>query len=223
MGSPALQKWQSNLFVEAIQGVGLDPRNFDLTDDDGEIRIKHRWSPSCFTIRSNGLSIVALYVVGDGPEWPIAAQSWVTLPPRINYWLKEVKRDLETPDLWAELQRDDRLLFRATFDDVTENSSFTLDEQNEIATRLRALGEHAKRTYSLSAAQMRAVDAKLDYLVNAARRLGRKDWLNICAGAILGLILVVALPPEAARGILLGLLQTIGHLYGLPEPPMLPC
>jgi hypothetical protein len=68
---------------------------------------------------------------------------------------------------------------------------------------------------------MRALDAKLDYLVNAARRLGRKDWLNVCAGAILGFILAVALPPDAARGILLGLLQTIGHLYGLPEPPML--
>jgi hypothetical protein len=40
---------------------------------------------------------------------------------------------------------------------------------------------------------------------------------------ILGLILAVALPPEAARGMLLGLLQTIGHLYGLPELPMLPC
>jgi hypothetical protein len=120
-----LHKWQSNFIVKAIQGVGLDPRHFDLADDDGEIRIKHKWSPSCFTIRSKGASLVALYVVGDGPEWPIGEQSWLTLPPRIDYWLKEVKRDLETPDLWAELQRDDRLLFRATFDDVTENSSFT--------------------------------------------------------------------------------------------------
>jgi hypothetical protein len=218
-----LQKWQSNLVVEAIQGAGLDPRQFDLADDDGEIRIKHKWSPSRLTIRSEGAFIIVFYVVGDGPEWPIGSQTWLTIPPRIDFWLKEVRRDLETPDLWAELQRDDRLLFRATFDDVTENASFPPDEQNKIATRLRALGEHAERTYSLSAAQMRVLDRKLDYLVNAARRLGRKDWLNVCAGAILGLILAVALPPEAARGMLLGLLQTIGHLYGFPELPMLPC
>ena len=73
MGSQ-LKKCQTNLIVEAIQAVGLDPRQFDL-EDNSQARIKHRWSPSCFTIRSKGGSIVAIYVVGDGPEWPIGAIS----------------------------------------------------------------------------------------------------------------------------------------------------
>jgi hypothetical protein len=216
-----LHKWQSNFIVKAIQGVGLDPRHFDLADDDGEIRIKHKWSPSCFTIRSKGASLVALYLVGDGPEWPIGEQSWLTLPPRIDHWLEDVKRDLETPDLWAELQREAQLLGDAISDDVIENTPFTADEQNQVAARLQALAEHVRRAYPLSAAQMRALDAKLDYLVDAARRLGRKDWLNVCLGAILAYILAASLPPEAARDMLLGLAQAIGHLCGLPDSPML--
>jgi hypothetical protein len=217
-----LNKWKRNRIVEAIQTVGLDPRQFDLEDDDGQVRIKHKWSPSCFFIRSNGMHYDVSYVVGDGIEWPVSAYSWQTIPTRICSWLEEVKRDLETPDLWAEIQREVRLLGTAS-DDVTENTPFTPDEQSEIAARLQALAEHAQQTYSLSATQMRALDVKLDYLVNAARRLGRKDWLNVCAGAILGYILSASLPPEVARDMFLGLVRVIGHLWGLPDLPMLSC
>jgi hypothetical protein len=69
---------------------------------------------------------------------------------------------------------------------------------------------------------MQALDVKLDYLINASRRLGRKDWLNVCAGTILVYILTASVPPEAARDMFLGIMRAIGHLFGLPDPPMLP-
>lgn len=217
-----MRKWQTNLIVEAIQAIELDPRQFELGNDDGDspFRIKHKWSLSCFTIRSEGAYSVASYVVGDGPEWPLGALGWQTIIARISSWLDDVKRDLETPDLWADLQREAKLLGAMPWD-VTENTPFTSDEQNEIATQLQAWAEQAQRTYSLTAAQMQAVDAKLNYLVNAARRLDRKDWLNACVGAILGYILIASLPPEAARGMFLGLLRAVGRLYGMPDLPML--
>jgi hypothetical protein len=218
-----MQKWKNNEIFEAIQAVGLDPKEFDLEDADGEVRIKHKWSTSCFTFADDPSHYVGRYVVGDGPDWPFEAYSWQAVIPRISRWLGEVKGDLKTPDLWAELHRDDQLLFSATSDDVTGNTRFTPDEQNEIATRLQTLAEDARRTYSLSAEQVRVLDAKLAYLVNAARRLGRKDWLNVCAGVILTLIIGAVLPPSAPRDMFLGLLQAIGHLYGLPDLPMLPC
>jgi hypothetical protein len=216
-------KWKKNQIFEAIQAVGLDPKEFYLEDADGEVRIKHKWSPSCFTLADDPSHYVGRYVVGDLPDWPFEAYSWQAVIPRISRWLGEVKSDLRTPDLWAELHRDDQRLFSATSDDVTGNTRFTPDEQNEIAARLQTLAEHAKRTYSLSAEQVRVLDAKLAYLVNAARRLGRKDWLNVCAGVILTLIIGAVLPPSAPRDMFLGLLRAIGHLYGLPDLPMLPC
>lgn len=217
-----MQKWKSNVIVKAIEAAGLDPRQFDLQDDNGTIRIKHKWSLSYFTIRSEGMHSSASYVVGDGGEWPISAFSWQTIRPRISSWLEDVKLDLETPDLWAELQRETQFL-GAISDDVTKNTPFTPDEQNEISARLRALAEHTRNTYPLSAQQTRALDAKIDYLVNAARRLGRIDWLNVCAGAIVGYILTASLPPEAAREMILGFARAIGHLCGLPDLPMLLC
>jgi hypothetical protein len=82
--------------------LGLDPKEFDLEDAGGEVRIKHKWSTSCFTLGADPTHYVGRYVVGDGPDWPFEAYSWQAIIPRISRWLGEVKGDRETPDLWAE-------------------------------------------------------------------------------------------------------------------------
>ena len=138
--------------------------------------------------------------------------------PRVSTWLNEVKRDLEIPDLWAELRREAELLGGAS-NAVDENTPFTPEQQKEIAGRLQELVEYARRTYSLSEPEMQILSAKVDYLVGAADRIGRIDWRNAFAGVILGFILTAALSPESARHIVLTLLRAIGHLYGLPELP----
>ena len=171
----ALEKWNRNAIVEAIQAVGLDPLVFDLGDENGIVRIKHKWSPSCFTVRDNGAYYDARYVVGDGAEWPVGAYTWGTILPRISTWLKEVKLDIDTPDLWAELQRDARLLIGATSDDVTENTPFTADEQNAIAAQTPSTGG-ARATHILAlgrADASRDRETRLPRQCNAALRSER--------------------------------------------------
>ena len=157
-------------------------------------------------------------VVGDGAVWPYGPCSWQSLMPRVSMWLGEVKRDLETPDLWSELQREAKLLEAGSYA-ITENTPFTSDEQKEIAGRLDELAKYLSHTYSLSRAQTQAVGEKLDYLVKASGRLGRKDWFNTFVGVILGFVLSAALAPESARNIFLSSLRAIGLLY--PELPLI--
>jgi hypothetical protein len=215
-----LQKWKKNEIFEAIKAVELNPRDFDLNDEQVEVRIKHKSSESYFLIGGDPSHYAGRYVVGDGPDWQFDAYSWQAVIPRIRRWLGEVKRDIETPDLWAELQREIELLLGANSVDVTENTRFTPDEQEEIALRLQEFSEFARRTYSLSEAQTRALDAKLDYLVDAARRLGRIDWRNVVAGVILGWLLAAALPPDSARDMFLQLFRALGHFCGFQELPV---
>src|SRR5689334_12587207 len=137
-----MPKWKRNQILEAIQDAGLDPRDFDFEDGDAEVRIKHKWSDSYFIVGGNPAHYVGSYVVGDAPAWPYDAYSWTAIIPRISRWLKEVKRDLETPDLWAELQHEAELLGGASNED-NENTPFTPEEQNEIVGRLQALVEYA--------------------------------------------------------------------------------
>jgi hypothetical protein len=216
--TPLLQKWQRNILFEAIQAVGLNPRDFDLTDSGAEIQIKHKWSKSIFIIGGRPGHYVGRYVVGDGPDWPYDAYSWQASTTRVSTWLQEVKRDLETPDLWAELRREVHLLGVGS-NEVTDNTLFTQDEQKQIEERLRGLAKHVSDASSLSEAQKQILDEKIDYLVDSSRRLGRKDWLNIFIGVILGYLLSTALSPDVARGIFSTCLRAIGLLY--PELPLL--
>jgi hypothetical protein len=209
---PRLQKWKKNGIFKAMKEAGLDPREFDLDDSAAAVRIKHKWSESCFSFDDNPGHYVGHRVVGDGPDWGYDAYSWEALLSRVNAWADEVKHDLTTPDLWAEMQREVKLLGVGS-DDVRENTPFTPDEQKEIARRLQELAEQAGQKYSLSATQIQVLNAKLDYLVKAAGRLGRIDWRNAFVGAIIGYVLTAAVPPELGHEIFQTLLHAIGHLY----------
>jgi hypothetical protein len=218
MGSsnPFLRKYQTNQIVESIQEVGLRPIDFDLVNEDIEARIRHKWSESCFFIGGTVGHYVARYVVGDGPDWPFEAYSWQALIPRIRAWLAEVKVDVETPDLWAELQREASLL-GVNSDYISGNTPFTPQEQKLIAERLQEFAKNARLKLSLSEAQTRAVDAKLDYLVEAAGRHGRIDWRNIFLGVFFTFLLSAAIPEDSAHAILLEFLRGIGHFFGFPQ------
>jgi hypothetical protein len=209
---PILQKEQKNEIFTAIQAVGLDPRDFDLDDFDGKVRIKSKRSESYFIVSRESGYYVGQYLVGDGMVWPTNPSSWETLMPRISAWLEKVKRDLDTPDLWAELRRETQLL-GADLSVVTKNTPFTADEQKEIARRLEEAAKHLREAHLLSMAQMQALDEKIDYLIKASSRLGRKDWLIMFMGVIFSFIFSAALASESARTIFTTFLRGIGLLY----------
>jgi hypothetical protein len=215
--APLLQKWHTNDIYRAIEAAGLDPRQFDLNDSGAEVRVKHKLTESCFIVGGNLGHFVGRYVVGNGMDWPYEAYSWDAMMPRVQRWLQFVKLDLDTPDLWAELQREGELLIAGS-NEVTENTPFTPEEQKEILGRLDELANYVRKTPSLSRAQMQALDEKLEYLVEASGRLGRKDWLNAFIGVTLAFMLSAALAPESARAMFLTFLRAIGLLY--PELPI---
>jgi hypothetical protein len=214
----SLEKWKRNQIFEAIKAAGLDPREFDLEVHDGKVRIKSKLSTSCFVIGGEAGHYVGHRTVGDGPYFRFEVYSWDPVIDRFGLWIREVKDDLATLDLWAELRREIEL-FGANSEDFADNAPFSPGEQKEIAARLQELAGDVRRAASLSEAQTRLLEAKLDYLAKAAGRLGRIDWRNVFVAAIVSFILAAALPPESARALIFGFLRVIGHFYGLPELP----
>ena len=217
-----LEKWEKNAIFKAMQEGGLHPSEFKFADGEDDVRIDHRLSASYFLIGGDALRYVGSYVVGDAAPWPYEDSAWPRLMARISRWVKNVKSDVETPDLWAELQRETEL-FGAGPDEAVENTSFTPDEREVIEAQFRVLREKAQSAYSLSDAQMLILDAKIDYLIGADDRLGRIDWRNVVVGTMFAYALEAALPPGSARDILLTLLRSTAHFYAqgfqaLPGP-----
>lgn len=139
---------------------------------------------------------------------------------RVERWLDDLKRDLETPDPWAELLRKGEML-EGSADEAVENTPFTPEEQAEIVKLLREIKKYSKKTYSLSEESLLTLEKRLDYLEEAASRVGRKDWVLLFLGTLFTLVVTTVLPPEAVRGVLAILGTTIGHLFGHTIPPTL--
>jgi hypothetical protein len=221
--SALLQKWQTNDLFEAIQIGGLDPRAFEMENSGAETQVKHKWSRSFFIIGGDAGDYRGHSVVGDGVEWPYEVYSWHSLMTRFSRWVSEVKTDLDTPDLWAELRSETDLL-RSAHTGAGDNTPFTRQEQKEIELRLRELEAQVAQTCSLPEREVENLNAKIDYLVKAAGRVGRIDWRNLFVGAVVG-YLFTGIPPEPARCVFQALvkcLRVIGHLYGhgFPELPI---
>jgi hypothetical protein len=216
-----LEKWKRNAVYEAIQAAELDPRDFEWEGDVGHITLTYVPTRAFFIFDGDPGHYFGRYEAGEGPPWPYEVYSWQSLIPRVERWLGEVKRDLETPDLWAELQQE-RELLGGRLDDAVQNTPFTPEEQAQIAKQLRELKEHVKTTYSLSENELAALDSRLNYLEDAAGRLPRIDWRNLLVGTMLTLIVTALLPPEAVRAILLIALHGLDHLFGGGGTPLAP-
>ena len=69
--------------------------------------------------------------------------------------------------------------------------------------------------------QQRELDARLDYLIAAARRTPRIDWWNLVAGSLVTLVLTSVLPGQAVQSILTMAARGLWSLFG-EAPASLP-
>jgi hypothetical protein len=208
-----LEKWKRNEIYNAVEAAGLRPEAFVWDDAADDICLRHLSSETYFVFGGHPGKYVTRYAAGDatGPE--LDSYSWGALMERVETWLHFVKSDSETPDLWDQLRRQTELLSGSS-EDSLENTPFTPDEQDDIAKQLNELREYWKGAYALTESQLKDLDSKIDYLNDAATRLGRKDWLNACIGTVFAWVVVTALPPDASRHVLGMLLSGIAHFFG---------
>ena len=123
----------------------------------------------------------------------------------IERWIRQVERHEKTPDLWDTLYRardyaaghdgsSESTPFTARHEENSENAPFTRAEQAQISDQMQQLKAFIKHNYKLSSKQMSHVEAKLDEVEEASRRIGRKDWIILFNGAVASLMLSDLIP-----------------------------
>ena len=134
----------------------------------------------------------------------------------VQHWLKDVKEDLSTPDLWADLAANRALL---AVPKPEENSPFTEREQEQLRSQLDHILDAILSNLQLTADQGETIRADMDYLKEAATRVGRRDWVGLVIGTIGGWVLSSALPPEKASEIwvtyFVPILQSVSNMTHL--------
>jgi hypothetical protein len=218
-----LEKLFRNPVIEAVEKGGLAPREctFDFNDDGG-CWITHAPSGSSFVVEGLFGRHTTTTVVGEGAPQQLEAFIWATEVERVERWARDVKRDVDTPDLLAELQREREILTGTRYEAVG-NTPFSPEELAQIAEQLRRIKEYMSRAYALSEVQMLHLEAKLDDIAAAAGRMGRKDWALWVSAALLGAFVQGILRPEVVQHIIRMTVEGLGYLLGGGgTPPLLP-
>lgn len=159
----------------------------------------------------------------SGSRWWHPA-NWNDIKGGVADWAKEIKREYVDPDLWADLKQ-----MREFFGDsryaFLGNNPFTDAELLAIGANVREAKESIREESfqekcPLSSEQLSTVDAKLDEILEASHRIGRKDWLLLSIGTLSTLFLSGIISPEAVTHILMMCLHGLGHLFGIGDPPI---
>lgn len=137
-----------------------------------------------------------------------------------NSWLQYLKREFETPDLWTTIAGERAFMLGTTDVRNTTNSLFSNTEREHLSRSLNEIRAYIKTTHLVPDDRITYVEERLQYLEEAAGRMGRKDWINLAYGALINIIVGAALAPSAAKDLLRLAGSALAWLLG--ELPVLP-
>ena len=201
-----LLKSQKNEILNLIKEAGLDPFNF-------------KWSvvPSSAT---NELRVSQVHYVDspffyqfdiyNGEHYPSYSPgevmirtesysgSWEHQKKHVRYWLSYLSRDVGQPDLWAEISRY-QLPAESELGPDVSNEPFSTYQVEQILSGLNQVRAYIEEQGLASKQQKKSVNERLDYLADAAKRQGRRDWIYTLIGVIVTITTTLALAPEQAN------------------------
>lgn len=225
---------QVNTVGQLISAAGLDPREFQWETTYTQVqqlgvgqepvmvsRLLHKPTGFQFVFDLDASNLHHNYYAPgrDTPYERNAPALWEGQLTHVELWLGYLKREYEAPDLWGQLQR---RVGELPPPDSSANTPFTDEERGQVEHQLRAALESAARTNELTADQLRALEEKVDYVVEATRRLGRLDWRHVYISVMAEEIFRLALGSDMFRDLVGVTLRGLGHLFGGPEIPALP-
>lgn len=203
-----LLKTQKNYVFKVLQKIGLEPANFswkhqqitdpdDLSADEDIIVPRLEYLDGEYYFQFEKYSCTFSPGQTKAVEYKNLERSDEQLF-FVRKWAEDIKRQIEAPDLWAEIEK-----YRATLPLVTGeqlvNEPIPAYEVEEIADKLQQLAGKIEQQFELNDEQNKFVRNKLNYLADAAKRQPRRDWENILISVFIGIAFQLALDPTKAQ------------------------
>lgn len=108
------------------------------------------------------------------------------------YWLQVMRKERDTPDLWALAAREHELISGEATDG---DRGFSADERQRLSERLLLLEQEILKLGPATDDQRGLVRESIDAADKAADRLTRRDWKNLFVGTLFRIIGDLALDP----------------------------
>lgn len=206
---------------DAAQKLGLDAAAFTLLEQPGERgclihRFEHAETRSFFEFdwvsgQYRFGFVLRWWPNPDGREPTEAADTWPEALRIWDRWLRYVRNEIATPDVWA-IARAQRAWLTSSSDSFERNDQFTPSEREQIVRHLKTIEDYAIKTYQLHDAQADYVRTQIAYLSTAVERVGRFDWKHLAASTFISIVLTLGLDPGKAQQLIGTAVQLLGHL-----------
>ena len=214
----SLLKQQRNQLFNRIVGMELDPAEFEW---DGAT-LRHKPSGFYFSI----LQPVST-MFGTSSGWGMQCSpgnnmteaaigglsTWEELVAIFAAWLVYLTNEVSAPDYWDQLRFETEIALGT----AVENTPFTADERAAIETTLSSVVEYA-RAQDLEPGQLDTLEANVEFLIEASKRMNRFDWRGLVYGVFLTSAVQSVLPPDFVRQALNLIGHGIAHMFGVPLP-----
>lgn len=134
------------------------------------------------------------HMLSEHSQWG----SWAEDKSSFRDWLFYLSREIYQPDLWAEMSKYQLPPESEVVPDIS-NEPFTTYQVEKILSGLNQVRAYLEEQRLGSEEQKRFVKERLNYLADAAKRQGRKDWVYTCIGVLVTITTALALSPEQAK------------------------
>lgn len=181
---------QRHFISEALKKAGFAIRDFKWERGEDNVRVlRHRTLP--FSMRfgvSTGGRWQLTYSPGEQTEqesnmW----DNWTQVQLQVTKWVGYMKREVENPDPWAELDGESS----------DDDQQFTPTEVNRLAAAVDRIEEHLSEQYQLTQ-EMRE---ELSELRETAKTATRGEWKSLFATVMRGIFLHFTMHPDQVRAV----------------------
>ena len=215
-----LLQTQKNDILKLIKQSGHDPFNFKWMQVVSKYlpytnvpKLLYKGSGYSFIFdRNNNQDKYVIYSPGEDTLVSMErARGWIQQEVSLKKWLENIKRELQSPDEWAALSGY-KLPQDADIDDDAPNGPFTVIEVKQLEAGLKKTDEYLKSLVAGDKGKLALINAKIEYLSEAAMRQGRRDWFHTYVGAMMSLAVQAALSPEQMQKPWLLLKETVSGI-----------
>lgn len=212
MANYTLMTSQKNEVLELIKRTTLDPFNFSWspvlsklsTENERPLtvsKLSYDNSPYYFIFDFLHKRHYCFFSPGNDKqhdnEYP---GGWRDQLRCLMQWLEYLQREVRQPDLWDELARQ-KISYDAYISKDTTNEPFSVSHSQQIAEGIEKIRSYLASEFKDNSNAQKLINEKLDYLLDAAKRQGRKDWFHTCIGVFVSLATALAMSPEQTKNI----------------------
>lgn len=220
----SLLKDQKNELFRIVRDEGFDPSDFEWVGAEGrrggrdyEISVlMYKDSPYFYKFDVVRDGYLCERCPGDKTTADRDDEKiWENVVPDFLEWLRRLKSEIDTPDLWVEAQKY-QSVFHMPLEGQTLDIPFSYSEAEQIAGALKQVEERIIEAFKPTNEQLKFIQYKLSYLESVAKKpYGRIDWLHILIGVLTTIAVSLALSPEQANQIFVYFKEALGSIIPL--------